>query len=147
MESFLGISRLGIGGKHFPGMFSAAVRGAQQPGCPCSPWEWMRTGGSRGWGWLTSSLGAIIDLNVYLGKLCCSLLSWRLQHTEMSCWEVVLDASWLAWRPLHGDLSTPSAACAAAGPVWSFTCIQQPLVSSPTQIAVVKADFCSSVGL
>lgn len=37
MESFLGISRLGTGGKHFPGMFCAAAGREQQPGCPCSP--------------------------------------------------------------------------------------------------------------
>lgn len=117
VESFLGISRLGIGGKHFPGTFYAVVRRDQQPGCPCSPWECMRTGGSR-WLWLSDLIsrshkwpecvpGKALLFHCYHGNF---------SHTEMSCWEVVLvDASWLGWRPLLGDICRTSAGCAAAG--------------------------------
>lgn len=123
MESFLGISRFGIGGKHFPGISYSVVRRA--------PAAWLSLFSlqvdedreeASGCGCLISSLGAIIDLNVYLGELClfhcylqvCNCYHGNLNQRQMSCWAVVLFAASLLGC-LLGDIFSPGAGCAAAG--------------------------------
>lgn len=111
MESFLGISRIGIGGKHFPGMSYAGVKRTSSLTVPVLLVSGWGQGEASGCGWLISSLGAVIDLNVYLGKLClfhcylqaCHCYHGSLKQGDRSCWEVVLLAvSLLGWRPLLG---------------------------------------------